>query len=140
MDRCTAKGYAWGSLGALLLGGLTYLGVRNKTEWTAMKRVGVTLGMIGTGALLGGFTGYYSCESKKLSPSYRGLPVVGGVGRVPRGLKCPEVKGISKSMWKRGMRVELEHTSNPAIARCIAATHFEEDRLYYDKLAKMERK
>lgn len=55
-------------------------------------------------------------------------------------IRCPRVDGISKAMWRRGVEVELEHTSNRKIARCIAAAHFEESPRYYTELAKMERK
>jgi hypothetical protein len=55
-------------------------------------------------------------------------------------LRCPKVKGISKATWRRGVEVELEHTSDRRTARCIAAAHFEESPRYYVELAKMERK
>jgi len=55
-------------------------------------------------------------------------------------LRCPKVQGISAAMWRRGIVVEMEHTSSKKIARCIAASHLAEHRLYYVELAKMERK
>lgn len=47
--------------------------------------------------------------------------------------------GLSKSQLKMGERVELEHTSNPLIARRIAADHLKEFPDYYTRLGKMER-
>lgn len=38
----------------------------------------------------------------------------------------------------KGVKVELEHTSNRAIAREIALDHLKEDPAYYDKLAVVE--
>jgi hypothetical protein len=55
-------------------------------------------------------------------------------------LRCPCVEGVSKAQWEQGIRVEMEHTGNRRIARCIAAAHFAESPRYYDELAKMERK
>jgi hypothetical protein len=55
-------------------------------------------------------------------------------------LRCPKVKGISAAMWRKGIKVELEHTSSRKVARCIAAAHLEEFPRYYVELAKMERK
>jgi hypothetical protein len=44
-------------------------------------------------------------------------------------------------MWRRGIAVEMEHTSSRKIAKCISAAHFEESgAAYYVELAKMERK
>lgn len=40
---------------------------------------------------------------------------------------------------KKGLKVELEHTSDSDIALEIAMDHLTEDPLYYDKLAKMEK-
>jgi len=41
---------------------------------------------------------------------------------------------------RKGMEVEMEHTSNKLLARTIAMHHLDEDPQYYDKLAKMEGK
>lgn len=38
----------------------------------------------------------------------------------------------------KGIKVELEHTSDKRIAKEIAKDHLSEDPKYYDKLAKME--
>ncbi len=56
-------------------------------------------------------------------------------------LRCPKVRGISAAMWRRGIAVEMEHTSSKKIAKCVSAAHFEEfGEAYYRELAKMERK
>jgi len=46
---------------------------------------------------------------------------------------------MPKELLDQGMRVEMEHTSDPAIAREIAADHLKEDRDYYSKLATLEK-
>lgn len=48
-------------------------------------------------------------------------------------------RDFDPSQLQAGIRVELEHTSNPTIAKEIAKDHLTEDRDYYRKLAKMER-
>lgn len=56
-------------------------------------------------------------------------------------LRCPRVKGISKAAWEKGIAVEMEHTRDRRLARCIAAAHFEESGpRYYTELLKMERR
>lgn len=55
-------------------------------------------------------------------------------------LRCPTVRNIPRATWEKGVRVEMEHTSDRKVARCIAAAHLEESSLYYDELAKMERR
>ena len=42
--------------------------------------------------------------------------------------------------FKKGVDVELEHTSDEAIAKEIAIDHLWEDPAYYDKLEKIEGK
>lgn len=44
--------------------------------------------------------------------------------------------GVSTVELEKGIRVEMEHTSNPKIAREIAIDHLTEDVRYYDKLEK----
>lgn len=39
-----------------------------------------------------------------------------------------------KSQLKKGIKVEMEHTSNVNVAREVATDHLYEDGLYYDKL------
>lgn len=55
-------------------------------------------------------------------------------------LKCPRVRGIPESEWRRGIKVEMEHTSSRAVARCIAASHLRESPRYYIELLKMEKR
>ncbi len=136
MTKCTTRGVITGAVSGGVVGLLSWLALRSKTDWAMVKRVGLPLGLGGVVGLLAGFAAKHTCEVGKLAPAYRGMA---GVGKLPRWLKCPEVKGISKSMWKRGVRVEMEHTSNPRIAHCIAASHFAESPSYYDKLEQMER-
>jgi hypothetical protein len=41
---------------------------------------------------------------------------------------------FNESQLRRGTKVEMEHTDNPAIARKIAMDHLREDKRYYQKL------
>jgi len=47
---------------------------------------------------------------------------------------------FSKKALAKGMKVELEHTSDPSLAREIAMDHLTEDPQYYDKLESIESK
>jgi len=38
---------------------------------------------------------------------------------------------------KMGVEVEKEHTDDPAVAKKIAKDHLSEDKLYYEKLARL---
>jgi len=38
---------------------------------------------------------------------------------------------------KAGIEVEMEHTEDPAVATKIAKDHLSEDKLYYEKLARL---
>lgn len=60
--------------------------------------------------------------------------------RIPGGLadNVP-CEAFDKEALKKGMAVELEHTSDPQIAAEIARDHLTEDSQYYDKLALMEK-
>lgn len=49
-------------------------------------------------------------------------------------------KDFDKKDVSKGSKVEREHTSNPAIAKEIAKDHLTEDKEYYNKLEKMEKK
>ena len=40
---------------------------------------------------------------------------------------------------KKGMTVEMEHTTDPKMAECIAMHHLDEHPHYYDYLEKMEK-
>ncbi len=60
--------------------------------------------------------------------------------KIPGGLadkKNPS--DFDKEALKEGVRVELEHTSDPAIALEIAMDHLTEDPAYYKKLATIEK-
>lgn len=61
--------------------------------------------------------------------------------KIPGGLsdKGPP-KGIDPSQVEKGIKVEMEHTDDPQIAREITYDHLTEDPLYYDKLEKIEKK
>lgn len=65
----------------------------------------------------------------------RGIPDV-----IPGGLadNIPS-SAFSRRSLDQGKRVELEHTSSPAIAEEIAKDHLAEDPDYYPKLQKMEK-
>ena len=61
----------------------------------------------------------------------------------------PDVKAIARkhrvdvayvrSQLKKGIRVEMEHTTQERIAKEIALDHLNEDPKYYIKLAKVEK-
>lgn len=63
--------------------------------------------------------------------------------------KSPSLNSISKkhdisvkrleSQLKKGIKVEMEHTTDPGEAKIIALQHIEEIPNYYDKLNKMEK-
>ncbi len=46
---------------------------------------------------------------------------------------------FDKKKLKQGQKVEMEHTSDPAVAKEIAMDHLSEDPEYYKKLAEMEK-
>jgi len=138
MSKCMQRGVIVGAVGGGIVGLLAWLGLRSKTDWAMAKRVGLPLALSGAVGLLVGFAAKTSCESGTLAPSYRGLPII---GRVPSNVKCPKVKGVPASEWARGVKVEMEHTGDRDLARCIAAAHFEESGVgYYRELLKMERR
>jgi hypothetical protein len=47
---------------------------------------------------------------------------------------------FDQEQLKKGIKVEMEHTDNPSLAKEIAADHLAEFPNYYDELAKMENK
>ena len=60
--------------------------------------------------------------------------------RIPGGLadeRTPE--DFDPEALAKGIKVEMEHTDDPVLAREIAMDHLTEDKEYYDKLAKMEK-
>lgn len=48
-------------------------------------------------------------------------------------------KDVSPEQLVKGIKVEMEHTEDPAIAREIALDHLTEDAKYYDKLETIEK-
>jgi hypothetical protein len=48
-------------------------------------------------------------------------------------------KGFSKVQMKKGIKIEMEHTHNPRIARKIATAHLSEYGNYYSYLPKAEK-
>jgi hypothetical protein len=59
-------------------------------------------------------------------------------GGLAPGGRCP--RNVLKSELKKGVKVEMEHTRSRRVAREIACDHLTEDRRYYTKLAKIERR
>jgi len=61
--------------------------------------------------------------------------------KIPGGLADGKSeKDFNKTQLSRGMKVELEHTTNKTIAKEIAMDHLIEDKDYYMKLKSMEKK
>lgn len=59
---------------------------------------------------------------------------------IPGGIASKEdIKRLPKDLLDQGVKVEMEHTSDPNIAREIAADHLMEDRNYYSKLSELEK-
>lgn len=54
-------------------------------------------------------------------------------GGKARGGRCP--RNVDKTELARGIKVELEHTTDRRVAREIACDHLTEDKRYYSKLA-----
>ncbi|MFW9879124.1 MAG: DUF5661 family protein [Candidatus Thorarchaeota archaeon] len=59
--------------------------------------------------------------------------------KIPGGLAEGKKIKFNKKQLRKGIKVEMEHTNDPAIAREIAKDHLVEDPKYYDKLEKMEK-
>ncbi len=60
--------------------------------------------------------------------------------RIPGGLadkKIPE--DFDQAQLNKGIKIELEHTSDEKMAREIAMDHLMEDKNYYTKLEKVEK-
>jgi hypothetical protein len=55
-------------------------------------------------------------------------------------LKKPKGKSYDKKQLKKGMKIEGEHTTNKKVRANIAKNHLDEDKEYYKKLKKVERK
>jgi hypothetical protein len=60
--------------------------------------------------------------------------------KIPGGLADKTKKKFDKDQLRKGIKVEMEHTDDPALAREIAKDHLMEDPKYYDHLIEMEKK
>lgn len=60
--------------------------------------------------------------------------------RIPGGLSSGKKFKINKTQLRKGIKVELEHTDDPDVAKEIAMDHLYEDPKYYTKLEKIEKK
>lgn len=59
---------------------------------------------------------------------------------IPGGLADKkQPKDFDKNQLSKGIKVEMEHTSDKSIAEEIAMDHLTEDPKYYEKLERMER-
>jgi hypothetical protein len=64
-----------------------------------------------------------------------------GTEKIPGGLaKGMKPSDFDPAALAKGVKVEMEHTDDPAIAKEIASDHLTEDQRYYDKLEQMEKK
>lgn len=142
LSVCKKEGLLYGGVAGSLVGGLAaYLIWNDKYMWATAKKVAVAVGAGTAVATLAYFTAKNSCDTRIYQGAFDTVAKrYGGLGRVPRGIRCPKVKGISAATWKRAVRVEREHTKDAETARCIAAAHLEESPRYYAELAKMERR
>jgi hypothetical protein len=59
--------------------------------------------------------------------------------RIPRQMPLPKLSTIDPEQLRLGIKEELEHTRNPAVARVIALHHLRLIKDYYTRLRKMER-
>lgn len=60
--------------------------------------------------------------------------------QIPGGLADTKTaKDFNPAALKKGIAVELEHTTDAKIAKEIAMDHLTEDPKYYDKLEKIEK-
>ncbi len=78
--------------------------------------------------ILNGFNVFYEAMENKYKD------------KIPGGLadkKKPE--DFDQVQLNKGIKVELEHTSNEEMAREIAMDHLMEDKNYYTKLEKVEK-
>ena len=66
---------------------------------------------------------------------------VGGSDKIPGGLADKkQPSDFPPDQLQKGIKVEMEHTDDPALAKEIAMDHLTEDSSYYDKLEEMEKK
>jgi hypothetical protein len=67
---------------------------------------------------------------------FEGLKPEIGIDTLAKKHGVPESK--IESALKKGIKVEMEHTTDESMARRIASQHIDELLDYYDRLAKME--
>jgi hypothetical protein len=60
--------------------------------------------------------------------------------KVTATFKKPKSKSYNKKDLKQGMLVEKEHTTSKRVQKIIAQNHLDEDKKYYKKLKKVEKK
>lgn len=53
--------------------------------------------------------------------------------------RVPDWK-FNRTQLRKGIKVEMEHTNNPMVAKQIAKAHLYESPRYYKELEKMERR
>ena len=59
--------------------------------------------------------------------------------KIPGGLADDKTPSdFNKKSLEKGIKVEMEHTNDRAVAKEITMDHLTEDPKYYDKLSKME--
>jgi len=91
----------------------------------------------GSRELVGGFElgkPFYKEHGNIMHPRYKKESIVGGLGDNKTDTS------FNKTQLEKGIKVEREHTNNPKIAKEIAKDHLTEDKEYYKKLAKIEKK
>jgi hypothetical protein len=60
--------------------------------------------------------------------------------KVTANFKAPKGKNYDKTQLAAGKKVEKEHTNNKKVQKIIAKNHLDEDKKYYKKLKKVEKK
>lgn len=55
-------------------------------------------------------------------------------GSIPGGVAAGRKFSVDRAELRKGVKVEMEHTTDPAIAQEIAMDHLYEDPRYYTKL------
>jgi 8-oxo-dGTP pyrophosphatase MutT (NUDIX family) len=103
--------------------------------WESSKKVGVHsfLEDVADKSLKEGPQQYLQYKDKKREKNAEDL-IQGGKADNKADTSFP------KDQLAKGMKVEREHTNNPALAKEIARDHLTEDKKYYDHLKKMEDK
>ncbi len=83
----------------------------------------------------------YSYDRRKSAahPFGPGLAAEKWQESLPGGLAKEPPEGVDPKQVDKGLKVEREHTDDPAIAREIVYDHLTEDPRYYDKLESIEK-